>query len=251
MPFVVEQWSLQILLTMRYAAAYVLATLAGDSAPDLSTIWKILSSVGVDCDKDKAQKVIEACRGKNVEQIIEQGLDKLSNLASAGASLASPSQATANVDAPSTSTKEQPNKEQSDEDDEDMVTTDENTFLSSLFSFFFFCLGLRLIRLTSTTINNRWIFSSILALFSFVSFFYLSEKKNKSPLGESFLSSLRARSSHSSSSSSCTISIGRSFSTKEVRWFVQEERSMRSKFVLDDFLGRSARHFPLCDLRQC
>ena len=119
---------------MRYAAAYVLATLASNSAPDLSTISKILSSVGVDCDKDKAQKVIEACRGKNVEQIIEQGLNKLSNLASAGASLASPSQATATVDAPSTSTKEQPNKIQSNKPEPGGVTQQMKTLFYLHFS---------------------------------------------------------------------------------------------------------------------
>ncbi|CAF3299197.1 unnamed protein product [Rotaria sp. Silwood2] len=118
---------------MRYAAAYVLATLAGNTNPDVSTISKILGSVGIDCDNTKAQKVIDACKGKNVDQIIEEGTKKLSSLPVGGASVASTggSAATTTTTTPAASAgkaaakeepkKEEKKKEESDEEGDDMV----------------------------------------------------------------------------------------------------------------------------------
>jgi large subunit ribosomal protein LP2 len=117
---------------MRYAAAYVLATLAGNTNPDVSTISKILGSVGIDCDNAKAQKVIDACKGKNVDQIIEEGTKKLSSLPAGGGAVAStggaaaPATAAATTDAKKGGAKEEPKKEEkkkeeSDEEGDDMV----------------------------------------------------------------------------------------------------------------------------------
>ncbi|CAF1143166.1 unnamed protein product [Rotaria sp. Silwood1] len=116
---------------MRYAAAYVLATLAGNTNPDVSTISKILGSVGIDCDNTKAQKVIDACKGKNIDQIIEEGTKKLSSLPAGGASVAStggaaaatPTAAAANAGkgaAKEEPKKEEKKKEESDEEGDDM-----------------------------------------------------------------------------------------------------------------------------------
>jgi large subunit ribosomal protein LP2 len=115
---------------MRYAAAYVLATLAGNANPDVSTISKILGSVGVDCDNAKAQKVIDACKGKNVDQIIEEGTKKLSTLPTAGpaaASTGAAAPAAAAADAKKGGAKEEPKKEEkkkaeSDDEGDDMVS---------------------------------------------------------------------------------------------------------------------------------
>ena len=116
---------------MRYAAAYVLAALAGNTNPDVSTISKILGSVGIDCDKTKAQKVIDACKGKNIDQIIEEGSKKLSSLPAGGAAVASTG-ATATTAAPAAAAgaakggakeepkKEEKKKEESDEEGDDM-----------------------------------------------------------------------------------------------------------------------------------
>jgi large subunit ribosomal protein LP2 len=117
-------------IEMRYAAAYVLATLGGNTNPDVATISKILGSVGIDCDNTKAQKVIDACKGKNVDQIIEEGTKKLSSLPAGGAAApaavgAAPA-ATTGADAKKGAAKEEPKKEEkkkeeSDEEGEDMV----------------------------------------------------------------------------------------------------------------------------------
>ena len=113
---------------MRYAAAYVLATLAGNTNPDVSTISKILGSVGIDCDNTKAQKVIDACKGKNIDQIIEEGTKKLSSLPSAGAVVSSAGTATTAPTAAAAGKpaakeepkKEEKKKEESDEEGDDM-----------------------------------------------------------------------------------------------------------------------------------
>jgi large subunit ribosomal protein LP2 len=143
---------------MRYAAAYLLATLAGNTNPDVSTISKILGSVGIDCDNAKAQKVIDACKGKNVDQIIEQGTKKLSSLPTGGAAVASAGgaapAAAATTDAKKGGAKEEPKKEEkkkedSDEEGDDMVCSKIKRFYFNKFIFFFF-LGIWFIRLNSS-----------------------------------------------------------------------------------------------------
>jgi large subunit ribosomal protein LP2 len=117
---------------MRYAAAYVLAVLAGNTNPDVGSISKILGSVGIDCDKTKAQKVIDACKGKNVDDIIAEGTKKLSSLPVGGGAVAasgSAGGATATApaaDAKKGGAKEEPKKEEkkkaeSDDEGDDMV----------------------------------------------------------------------------------------------------------------------------------
>lgn len=113
---------------MRYAAAFVLATLAGNTSPDASSISKILGSVGIECDQDKAKKVVEACKGKSVDQIIEEGMKKLSSLPTAGPAPAAGGAAqAATTDAKKGGAKEEPKKEEkkpakeSDDEGDDMV----------------------------------------------------------------------------------------------------------------------------------
>lgn len=42
---------------MRYVAAYLLANLGGNASPSAADIEKILSSVGIEADKEKLKKV--------------------------------------------------------------------------------------------------------------------------------------------------------------------------------------------------
>jgi large subunit ribosomal protein LP2 len=70
---------------MRYVAAYLLANLAGNENPDLKAIEKILSSVGIETDKDKANKVINELKGKSVQDLIKKGSEKLATVPSAPA----------------------------------------------------------------------------------------------------------------------------------------------------------------------
>ena len=115
---------------MRYVAAYVLAALAGNTNPDVASLTKILGSVGIECDKTKAQKVVDACKGKNLEQVIAEGTKKLSSLPASGGAVAASSgaaPAAAAADAKKGAAKEEPKKEtkkkeESDEEGDDMVS---------------------------------------------------------------------------------------------------------------------------------
>jgi large subunit ribosomal protein LP2 len=131
---------------MRYAAAYVLATLGGNANPDVAAISKILGSVGIDCDKAKAQKVIDACKGKNIDQIIEEGTKKLSSLPAGGGVAASApvaggaAPAAGAGDAKKGGAKEEPKKEEkkkeeSDDEGGDMVCRKIQKFYFNQFIF--------------------------------------------------------------------------------------------------------------------
>lgn len=57
---------------MRHVAAYLLGALSGKE-PTSSDIERILSSVGVEVDSKKLEKVISELKGKNIEELIAKG----------------------------------------------------------------------------------------------------------------------------------------------------------------------------------
>lgn len=65
---------------MRYAAAYMLARLAGNESPSLLSILKILRSAGVKCDPIKVMNVINACEGRSFEELRAEDITKLETL---------------------------------------------------------------------------------------------------------------------------------------------------------------------------
>lgn len=55
-----------------------------------------MASVGIDCDAENAKRVIEALKGKNVEEVIAEGKEKLASVPSGGgAAAAAPAAAAA------------------------------------------------------------------------------------------------------------------------------------------------------------
>ncbi|KAM5181627.1 uncharacterized protein ACMZJ9_002080 [Mantella aurantiaca] len=105
---------------MRYMAAYLLATLSGNSSPSAKEIKKILSSVGIDTDEDRLDKVISELGGKNVDDLINAGLSKLCSVPSGGAVSAAPTSAPAGGGPAAPAEKKEEVKEESEESDEDM-----------------------------------------------------------------------------------------------------------------------------------
>lgn len=59
---------------MRYVAAYLLAVLGGNDKPTEADIKKILSSVGIDANADSIKKVVDQLKGKNVEDLMAEGM---------------------------------------------------------------------------------------------------------------------------------------------------------------------------------
>merc|ERR1711982_70043 len=104
-------------LKMRYVAAYLLAQLGGNDAPNADAIKAILSSVGVDADEEKLSKVISELSGKNIDDVLAEGKEKLASVPSGGgAAPAAGAGGAAVEEAP----KEEEKKEESESEDDDM-----------------------------------------------------------------------------------------------------------------------------------
>lgn len=73
---------------MRYVSAYLLAVLGGAENPTSAQLQKILSSVGIEVDDERLNKVINELKGKSVEELIAQGREKLSSMPSGGGAAA-------------------------------------------------------------------------------------------------------------------------------------------------------------------
>ncbi|KAG8450928.1 hypothetical protein GDO86_003271 [Hymenochirus boettgeri] len=106
---------------MRYVAAYLLAVLGGKTSPSASDIKNILKSVGIDADDERLNKVIGELSGKDLEDVVNSGLAKLSSVPSGGAVSAAPASTPATGGAATAADKkEEEKKDESEESDEDM-----------------------------------------------------------------------------------------------------------------------------------
>jgi len=108
---------------MRYVAAYLLATLGGKKSPTLEDISKILGSVGIEVDAEKANKVIAELKGKDINDVIAKGTEKLASVPSGGGAAVAAAPAAGGADSAPAAAKEdkkKAKKEESEEEDEDM-----------------------------------------------------------------------------------------------------------------------------------
>lgn len=103
---------------MRYVAAYMLAILGGNKAPSEGDIKKILSSVSVEYNEEQSKKVVSELSGKDLEELILKGSEKLATIPSGGG--AAPAAAAGASGAPAAAEKEEEKKEEEEEEDEDM-----------------------------------------------------------------------------------------------------------------------------------
>ena len=69
---------------MRYIAAYMLAALGGNENPTKDDIEKILGSVAIKADSDRIDHVLKELKGKNLETLIKEGMEKLASVPSGG-----------------------------------------------------------------------------------------------------------------------------------------------------------------------
>merc|ERR1712134_112067 len=107
---------------MRCVASYLLCALGGNNSPSADQIEKVLSSVGIEAEDDKIAKIISELKGKNIEELIEEGSKKLASVPSgAGAAAGGGGAAAPAADggAPAEEKKEE-RKEESEESDDDM-----------------------------------------------------------------------------------------------------------------------------------
>merc|ERR1712203_1058783 len=90
----------------------------GENEVSAASMEKILSSVGVEADKERLAQVVAACKGKSTEELIAAGLPKLASMGDGGA--ASPAGAAAPAAAAEAAPKKEEKKEESEEEDDDM-----------------------------------------------------------------------------------------------------------------------------------
>merc|ERR1712154_535209 len=109
-------------LKMRYVAAYMLAALgAKGGEPSAADVEKILGSVGIEAEADKVKKVCSELKGKDLDELIEEGSKKLASVPSGGGGAAASSGAAAGGGgAPAEEAKKEEKKEESEESDDDM-----------------------------------------------------------------------------------------------------------------------------------
>ena len=69
---------------MRYIAAYLLLQIGGNSSPSAGDVTKLLSTVGIDCDSDRLDKLLCELDGKSIDELIAAGSSKLASVPSGG-----------------------------------------------------------------------------------------------------------------------------------------------------------------------
>nr|BAN20127.1 ribosomal protein LP2 [Riptortus pedestris] len=107
---------------MRYVAAYLLSSLGGKDSPTAADIEKILSSVGIEIDSERVNKVIGELKGKNLEEVIAAGKEKLASVPTGGGGVPAAAAAAPAAASPAKAAEEkkEAKKEESDQSDDDM-----------------------------------------------------------------------------------------------------------------------------------
>merc|ERR1719235_1520649 len=69
---------------LKYAAAYLMAALAGEESPTAADIQKILESVESDYDESIATKLVSEMEGKTIHEVVAAGKEKLKGFGGGG-----------------------------------------------------------------------------------------------------------------------------------------------------------------------
>ncbi|KAF7716214.1 60S acidic ribosomal protein P2 [Penicillium ucsense] len=104
---------------MKHLAAYLLLALAGNESPSASDIKEVLSSVGIDADSERLEKVVAELQGKNLQDLISEGSSKLASVPSGGAG-AAPAAGGAAAGGAAEAAPEAAKEEEKEESDDDM-----------------------------------------------------------------------------------------------------------------------------------
>lgn len=102
---------------MKYIAAYLLLSLANEN-PSADDVKSLLSTVGIETDAERLDKLVSELQGKDLSQLIQEGQEKLASVPSGGAAAAPAAggaAAASGGDAPAAEEKEE-EKEESDDD---------------------------------------------------------------------------------------------------------------------------------------
>jgi large subunit ribosomal protein LP2 len=78
---------------MKHLAAYLLLGLGGNDSPSATDIKKVLESVGIEADETRLTALLKELEGKNINELIASGAEKLASVPSGGAAAAAPAAA--------------------------------------------------------------------------------------------------------------------------------------------------------------
>ena len=100
-------------MSMKYLAAYLMAVVAEDSHPTKAKVESIIKSIGGEVDKDVLDAFFAKIEGKNVIELIQTGLGKLTSFAAAA-----PAGAAAGSASPKKGAAAAPKEEKKEEEEE-------------------------------------------------------------------------------------------------------------------------------------
>ncbi|KAF2739225.1 ribosomal protein 60S [Polyplosphaeria fusca] len=104
---------------MKHLAAYLLLGLGGNTSPSASDIKGVLESVGIEADDERLDKLVSELEGKDINDLIAQGSEKLASVPSGGGG-AGGAPAAGGAAAPAEEEKKEEKEEEKEESDEDM-----------------------------------------------------------------------------------------------------------------------------------
>ncbi|KNG48008.1 60s acidic ribosomal protein p2 [Stemphylium lycopersici] len=104
---------------MKHLAAYLLLGLGGNTSPSAADVKSVLEAVGIESDDERLNKLISELEGKDINELIASGSEKLASVPSGGsgggaAAPAAGGAAAAAEEAPAAAKEEE--KEESDDD---------------------------------------------------------------------------------------------------------------------------------------
>ena len=103
---------------MRYVAAALLAAMGGQDVNE-KNIKKILEVVGIEADSEKLGVVVKELAGKNIDELLAEGSEKLASMPAGGGAAAAGAPAAGGA-APAEEKKEEKKEEPEEESDDDM-----------------------------------------------------------------------------------------------------------------------------------
>ncbi|KAI5283274.1 60S acidic ribosomal protein P2 [Ascosphaera acerosa] len=105
---------------MKHLAAYLLLKQAGNAEPSAEDIKTVLSSVGIDADQERVDKLLAEVAGKDINELVAEGSQKLASVPAGGAAAAAPAAGAAAAAGGDAAPAEEEKKEEEEESDEDM-----------------------------------------------------------------------------------------------------------------------------------
>ncbi|KAH6682128.1 60s acidic ribosomal protein-domain-containing protein [Plectosphaerella plurivora] len=104
---------------MKHLAAYLLLGLGGNTSPSAADVKAVLESVGIEADDERLEQLISELKGKDINELIASGSQKLASVPSGGAGGAAPAGGAAAGGA-AEEAKEEAKEEEKEESDDDM-----------------------------------------------------------------------------------------------------------------------------------